>query len=256
MADITINGASFLEVPYILVPKTTSGNAEFVDVTSDMSWLGKNPTFISSPTYSASGTLHDTSFNGWSPSTTAKTIVSSVTMTNKMTADLANYEYYLIWECGCDMAYTGTPTLKAHFLLSRAYLVQEICKRPSSFANITEDNFNGNAVISVYTGNFLRYYGTTEGTVTYTWSGAYGIYFAVTAPTFSNSTSDTPTITIKTPTVSARCSTTYFSTGNAALVDQENSPWYINLKIYRVRKNGIINSIYRNIVDLVNEQIE
>lgn len=224
----------------------------FYDMSDPMSWLGKEVTQIQLSGLTKSGKLKDTLFNGWTPATTAKTIVSGVNA-NTFTANLDEYEYYLVWDCACDMEYTGSPTLKAHMLFSRAYLVQQITKRPSTFQNIQANNFDGNACTSLYTSNFLRYYGTTTGTLTYSWSVSYGIYFSATAATFSNSTADSVTVTVKTPAVSARCSTTYFSTGNAALVDQDKSEYSISGKLYKVKKNAIVRNIYDHVVALINE---
>lgn len=224
---------------------------QYYDMSGDMAWLGKDAECIDSSVYSISATLSTTGFSTWTPSTTAYSIVTT-TNAKTFSADLDKYQYYIVWECGCDPAYTGTPTLKAHFLMSRAYLVQEILKRPSSWANIQANNWNGNACVSLYTGNFGRYYGTTTGSVTYTWAVSYGFYFGAVAATFSNSTADEMTVTIKSPTLNARCSTTYMSTSNAAKVDQANSKWWVRGKLYRVKKNGIIRSIYGKVTDLIN----
>ena len=225
---------------------------QYYDMSGEMSWLGKDAECIDNAVYSITDALKNTTFNTWTPSTTAATMVSAKSP-KTFVADLSQYEYYLVWDCGVDMEYTGYPTLKAHFLFSRCYLVQQINKRPSTFANIQANNFDGNACTSLYTSNFLRYYGTTQGSVTYTWSTSYGLYFGASAATFSNSTANNPTVTIKTPTLSARCSTTYFSTGNAALVDKANSEYWIRGKLYRVKKEGIIRNIYNHVVALINE---
>ncbi len=252
MADIQIAGNTFTEVPSIVIPKVGGGNAEFYDLSSDMAWLGGGAECINDNVYTIEDTLDNTAFNGWTPSTTAKALVATKTA-GTFVADLSEYDYYIVWECGVDPVYTGTPTLKAHTLLARCYIVQQICKRPSSWANIEADNFNGNACASVYSGNFLRYYGTTTGTATYTWSVSYGFYFGATAATFSSSTSNTPTVTVKTPTVNARCSTTYMSTSNAGLVDQANSNWWIHGKLYRAKSDGVLRGIYNQVVRIINE---
>ena len=226
--------------------------AQYNDMSKDMAWLGNNAELLNSNIYTKEDNLKNTLFNGWTPSTTAKTIVATANVSPTVAIDLANYEYYIVWECGCTPAYTGEPTLKAHALLTKCYLVQEVCKRPSSWANIQANAFNGNACVTLYTGNFERYYGTTQGSVTYSWNVSYGFYFAATAATFANSTADSTTMTIKTPTFNARCSTSYMSTGNAALVDQANSDWYIKGKLYRVTKDGILRNIYAKHVAVIN----
>ena len=223
------------------------------NMSSPMSFLGKDVELFKDNFYLEEFTLADTLFNGWTPSTTAKDIVASKTAGTFTATDLANYEYYIVWECGVDPVYTGTPTLKAHALLTRAYEVQQIYRRPSSWANIGAENFNGNVCGTVITQNFLRYYGTTTGSVTYSWNVSYGFYYTLTAATFSNTTAASPTITVKTPKLSARCSTTYMSTGNAGLVDQRNSKCWISAKVYRVKRNGIMRGFHEDQVDLINE---
>ena len=249
MFNISFAGDESFSVEF---SETESMTAEFdTHVPFPATWMGKNPTLVGS-IYSKTDSLKNTGFHGWTPSTTAKDIVASVNA-GTFSADLANYEYYIVWEFGVTPSYTGTPTLKAHCLFARAYLVQNITKRPSSWANIQADTFNGNACVSLWTSNFLRYYGTTTGTATYSWAVSYGFYPTLTAATFSNSTSDTPTVTVNTPKISVRCSTTYMSTGNAGLIDQENSPWFIKGYVYRVEKDSILHGIYEKTVELVNE---
>lgn len=218
----------------------------------EYAWLGKDPELLDGNIYSVSDKLKNTLYNGWTPSTTAKTIVASATA-GTFSADLSQYEYFLLWEGGVDPVYTGTPTLKAHTLLGRGYLVQELIKRPSNYANIEASNYNGNACTTLNTENFLRYYGSTTGSITYSWNVSYGFYFAATSATFANSTADETTVTIKTPTLSTRCSTTYFSTGNAALIDQNNSSYFIRGKLFRIKKTGAMFNIFKHIVDLINE---
>ncbi len=253
--DITIAGATFQAVPSIIVPKSGGGDAQFYDMSDEMSYLGADLECINDNLYSATFALSDTAYNGWTPSTTAKAIVASVTKNSAFTAtDMANYEYFIVWECGVDPVYTGTPTQKALTLLSRAVLVQEILRRPGSWSAIESGTFATNTCVTANTSNFLRYYGTTTGTATYTWAASYGFYFAATAATFSSTTANSPTVNIKTPTCNTRCSTTYFSTTSAAAIDQENSTGFIRGKVYRVRRNGFIRGIYNNLIDLINEE--
>ena len=92
----------------------------------------------------------------------------------------------------------------------------------------------------------MRYYGSTTGTLTYTWAASYGFYFSATAPAISSTTAVSPTITPKTPVFNARCSTTYLSTANAGLVDQENSIWWIRgAKVYRAKHETFFDGVYR-----------
>ena len=124
-------------------------------------------------------------------------------------------------------------TTKAQLKWEGADQYQHIRKYPNSLANIRAGNWNGNNCTTYFTVPFMRYW-NTSGSLTYTHSISYGIYPAVTAATFSSSTSNTPTMTIKTPSISARCNSTYFATARAAEVDQANTFIHRVGKLYRV----------------------
>ena len=225
------------------------------DMSGDMAWLGKGAELVEQNFYKKVDTLSNTLYNGWSPSTTAKAIVASVTLSDaKFTAtDIDQYAYYIFWECGVDVAYTGSPTLKALPVFGRALIVQNLIKRPDSFANIQSVNCNATVNQAAYTASFLRYYGTTTGSITYTWASSNGLYFTATAPTISSTTAVSPTITPKTPVFNAKVSTTYMSSTSANAIDQANSKWWINgTKIYRVKRECFFDGIYRYMCGVVN----
>lgn len=197
--------------------------------------------------------LEDTTFNGWTPSTTAKAIMSSVTA-GTFVADMDAYEYMLKWECSFRAAYNSGATLKAQVFWEGADLYQKIIKRPSSYANIQAGNFNGNSLVTALSVPFMRYY-NTSGTLTYAHTISYGIYPAVGSSTFSSSTSDSPTVTIKTPTYNARCNSTYFATARASELDQANSKFRIVGKLYRSEIPGIIRELYADMYErMLSEQ--
>ena len=102
MADIQIAGATYNAVPSIIVPKVGGGNAQFYDMSGDMAWLGKGAELVGQNFYKKSDTLDNTLYNGWTPSTTAKAIVATATLSDaKFTAsDIDQYAYYIFWECG------------------------------------------------------------------------------------------------------------------------------------------------------------
>lgn len=225
------------------------------DMSGNMAWLGKGAELVGQNFYSIVDTLDNTGFNGWTPSTTAKACVASVTLSDAkfVASDVDQYAYYIFWECGCDIAYTGSPTLKALPTFARALIVQNLVKRPDAMAKIQSVDCNATVNQAAYTGSFLRYYGTTTGSITYTWASSNGIYFSATAPTISNTTNTAPTITPKTPVLNAKVSTTYMSTTSANAIDQENSKWWIKgTKIYRVKRECFFDGIYRYFCGVIN----
>ena len=172
--NVSLQGADYPNVPSVILPQTGGGNAQFYAMNGDLDWLGKGAELIGQNFYKKVDTLYNTLYNGWTPSTTAKAVVASVTLSDaKFTAaDVEQNAYYIVWECGVDPVYTGTPTNKALPQLARAVLVQELIQRPSTWANIQSGIFNATANQSAYGSSFLRYYGTTTGTSTFTWAVA------------------------------------------------------------------------------------
>ena len=99
----------------------------------------------------------------------------------------------------------------------------------------------------------MRYY-NTSGSATYTHSISYGIYATPTAATFSNSTSNTPTVTVKTPAVYARCNASYFATARAHELDQSASKFRLVGKVYRVEKEDAAEAMYREFYERYNTE--
>ena len=227
---------------------------QYYDMSGQFSWMGKDAELIIADLYYNDYTLADTAFSGWTPSTTAKTCAASVTLSNnKFTAsNMDEYEYYIVWDSGVDVVYTGSPTGKAQVVFERALQIQQLFRRPGSWTTIESETFNSNVNASLYTGSFMRYY-SSSGSITYTFAATYGFYHTLTAPTLSSTTADSPTITPKTPTLNARCSTSYLSTGNCALIDAANSHCWISAKVYRVKSNGILRGVYGMVIDAINQ---
>ncbi len=255
MPNIALMGATYPDVPSIILPTDDNGTAQFYYMDGSLAWMGRDVELVGENFYSKVDTIDNTLYNGWTPSSTAKAIVASTTLSDaKFTAtDVNNYTYYLIWECGVDVAYTGSPTLKALPILARACIIQALAKRPSSWVNITNAVFDSTVNYNTYTSSFLRYYGTTTGTLTYTYAASYGLYFGATAPTISSASAASPTITPKTPTLSARVSTTYMSTVSANAIDQENTKWWIQgTRIYRAKRDMFFDGVYKMLITSIN----
>ena len=253
MSTIQIAGATYAGVPAIQVPKVGGGVAEFSDMSGPMSFLGANAELVDGSLYSSTFDLYNSDYHGWAPDTNAKTVIASVTQSKKFTATGTSvWDYYIVWECAFTPAYNGSETNAARPLFTKAILVQALTKRPSSWANLSSGIFDSTVCVSAYTSVFMRYYGKTSGTLTYTWSTSYGFYFSLTASTFVSATTEDVVVNLKTPTFNTRCSTTYFSTDNAGKIDEANSTGYIKGRLYRAKKSGFLNGIYHQTVDLIN----
>lgn len=119
---------------------------------------------------------------------------------------------------------------------------QAIILRPASVANIAASNYNYVATAQqtqpLY---YCHYYSsTTAQSLAYTsYSPCY--ISGITAPTFNSTSTSTPTVTLKTPVLAARCSATYFATAEKANVDAANSTVKLVGYLYRVKKGTSIH---------------
>lgn len=253
--NITLLGANYADVPAVLLPKTGGGMARFVDAEdfSSYDWHGEGAELVSEVYAPHEFALEDTSFNGWTPSTTAKAIKATVTA-GTFTADFSKYEYMLKWLCEADLVYEDGTATKARTERVAMVIVQILLRRPNSLANIEADNFAGNACVTARSSALMEYYNASSSH-TYTWSASYGLYPSATAATFSSSTSLTPTVTVKTPAWNARCSTTYFSTTVANAVDQSESKFRMKCDLYRFEIGSPERAITNELVDLFNNPL-
>lgn len=226
----------------------------YFDMTGANAWMGAGAELVTTFTM-ADVKLSATSYASWTPSTTASDILATRNA-GTFVADLENYDYYLVWETGIPVVVPASTTKKSLPIFTAAYQVQQLFRRPSSFAQIEAGTYSAAACISAYTNNFIRYYGTTQNSATYSWGLSYALYATLTAATFSSTSSDNPTVTVKSPKVSARCSSTYMSTTSAAAIDQTNTIISQKCLVYRVKKQtGFIRGVYEGNVAFINELI-
>ncbi len=225
----------------------------YYDMSGKLAWLGADATLVKEITLT-NVKLADTAFASWTPSTTATDILATRTAGTFTASDMPDYDYYICWETVIPIEYQAGAVNKARGIYLAAYHVQAIVRRASSYANYQAGNANSNVNVSAFTGgNFYRYYGSTQGTITYTNSASYGFYGTVTANTISSTTAASPTITLKTPKVTSRCSTTYLSTSNAALIDQDKTVIKQKCRVYRVKKASFMQGVWFEVMRLMQE---
>lgn len=274
--NVTLMGATYQDVPKIILPKAGGGDAEFVDVTDTTAaaadvksgkafhladgslatgsflwnFKGEDWELINGSLYdSGDVALEDTSFATWTPGTTASTIKASTNL-SAFAADMANYEYLIRWRFRFDSVF-DTAVPKAQIFRECAEIWQAITRRPNNIDTLGTNTRAGNACTTLYTVPLNVYY-NTSGTKTFTFSISYGIYPGAVNAGFSNITSNTPNVTPKTPTVSARCNASYFSTASAGAIDQENSKFRMVGELYRSKPGGVIRSLWDGLIDLYN----
>lgn len=225
----------------------------YYDMGGANAWLGADATLVQTFTL-ANVKLSATDFNTWTPSTTAADILATRTAGTFTASDMPDYDYWVLWETKIPIEYLSGSTNKAKGLYLSAFHVQALIRRASSYANLQAGNANSNVNLSAFTGgNFYRYYNATQDNLTYTNNTSYGFYATATANTISSTTAASPTITLKTPKVTARCSTTYMSTGNAAVIDKANTVISQKCTVYKVKASAFMRGVWSNVMRMVQE---
>lgn len=199
-------------------------------------WMGENPEYVKE-LYTYSATLSDTNYVSWTPSTTASSIKASSTLSTKETIDLATYDYVVYWISDANIAYDSSyTTLKGRCLREICMYTQSVFRRPASTTSATSGTEDYNAVQQdQYAIYWCKYY-SSETAISLAYTTYSPCYISsVTAFAFASTANETTTLTIKTPVLSTRCSSTYFTTGAAAKVDQTNSTVKLKGYLYRVK---------------------
>ena len=259
MADITLSykGSTIAEVSASGTTKlNTKGKFCEDDITLQYvkpawQWIGQNPVLISNyPVFTVA--LKDTEFNTWTPSTTAKVILASADW-GTFTADMANYDYIVKWTFETNLAYLQTATLKVTPQKQASIICQSLNRRSSNYTNFMSKTFNQNYYYSQMLNVMNTNYYNSTGALAQAYQSTYGFYQELTSPAYSNPTADNPTVTLKRPSLNARCDTTYMATARAAEIDKINSTLTIKCEVYRVDKPATVETLYYELADLFEE---
>ena len=213
------------------------------------SYLGTNPVKIAD--YPATTVyLSNTAFTTWTPSTTALVLDSGANVGTAV-LDLANYNYCIVWTTKSVFAYNASATNKAKIVSQSHSINQTIYKSPNNLTNLGAKNYNTNRCTNLVVVGLADYYNSSSSH-TLTYSNNLGIYPTSTAATFSNSTSNTPTMTIKSPSFRIVCNASYLSTENAGNIDASNTYFQYWGELWRVDKDSTLLGMYANIINAYN----
>lgn len=281
--NITLLGASYPDVPSVLLPKTGGGTASFVDVTdttATASDVASGKLFHAADGTLATGAastrltigairpdaelVKTVSYDKWmiddevveslpAYTTTAQTLVASDSV-GTYTADVANYNYYYCIQMLAIPTYSTTSKAKGRVEWWAGVACYDM-------ADIPENSFKTYDRVKTYTSvkrahgqsqlsYNLLYWSSTSAISLYS-SGLYGIYMTVTAPSISSNT-----ITLKSPAFNMRGSTTYFtSTFMNAVTDIRYQ--YV-IRVYRSRKGDMnvdgwgMTQLWSQVIDGMN----
>lgn len=212
------------------------------NITSDpWSWMGKNPTRLyQSPTSTV--LFKNTGWKDWTPTTTATTLAATSVFTTQ-SINTADYEYWLHVQMYEEVYYDSNAVNKSLINKCCADYWCAVTRYASNYANLNTGTRNANYAVGVYTQNVMDYY-NASGTRTVAFSWGYALYPGFQTPTFSNASTTTPTLNIRTPTFNARCHNSYLTTANAGCVNKDTSFYKIKYELYRidVGTSGIRNA--------------
>lgn len=232
MANIDFFG-TWNDVPYVDLPAVGGGSARLYDMSPTYAWMGLMPELVD--TWATETPLSETGYASWTPSSTATNVQASTTH-NTFTADLTNNEYCVeyLWEI--DYVFPSGTTKKGLPVKSYGSQYYFVFRRPSTTASMTAGTSPYNASIYLSTSTYFVEHYNSSGTLTNTNAPSYGIwvYYSGTGPSLSSTSSTTPTLTLKNPVIRASCSSTYFSTANAGIIDQDNTIIKVRCNTYRV----------------------
>ena len=269
--NISLLGSDFSAVPAVLLPKTGGGTARFDDATvttATASDVASGKVFLASDGTITTGTasggggglvqvaafepivikFKDTEFNGWTPSSTAKAIVPTQTVGTFVATNVDQYDYFIRTKAFIDVQYIeGTATSKGRFALTAIENWYDYTRRPSTYAQMNAGTKNANVFETVSNLWVSKYYNTAW---TLIYSSAYGIYPSNQAPASSSTSAASPTVTVKTPIINAKCNATYFSTTMAGKVDQDASTVTFVSYAYRAESGYLRIPVYDSIIDM------
>lgn len=209
-------------------------------------WMGSKPEVVESNFKSFSTTLDQTTYPSWTASTTASAIVATTT-TKNFTADLENYEYIIEWLWDVRCSWKNTATLKACPIMQFGAIYQVVHRRAYGEASFAADLADHNYCTAIYSAsNYIIYY-KSDGTRSWTTNPSYGLYGASNAATVASTSALSTTFNPKTPTINARCSSSYFATGRYSDIDQANTTIKYTGNVYRVKVDtNLLKQAYMN----------
>lgn len=275
MANITLWGASYPDVPAVDLPQTGGGTVRFYENGGGGGTIVPK-TITVNGTYNAADDdadgyspvtanvdletvqefnaleipLSRTDFATWTPSTTAKAILPTMTIGTFTASSMTDHDYIVRQRIFADIKYkSGTSTAKGMCQLTACENWYIVTRRASTAAMLNSQTMNTNVTASVANVWAMKYYNTSW---TMIYSSAYGIYPSNTAPTLSSTTAASPTVTVKSAVINAKCQATYFSTGMAGNVDQDASTITIKAIAYRADVGYMQQKIYHSIADMWN----
>lgn len=221
--------------------------------TSAYSWLGENAEYVQK-IYDWNGTLDDTTYSTWTPSTSTKAILAaSNNVASYVANDIDDYDYTVVLRFCCVPAFLSGATLKNTVLRFVSSAIFCLNKQPNTYAQFASGNYTSYGAALVASNSTVFYY-NSNGVITY-YSGNYGPGFiSVLVPVSFSGSGTSRTLTFNRLAINARCNATYFSTARAAQIDTANTTLRYRLDIFKSKNPFLRKKMYEFQTDILNDQ--
>jgi len=190
-------------------------------------WFGPGTELVGRKLEKTINLKNDTTFDSWTASTTTGTIKAKETQDEFAISDDYDYAFSFVEHFYADVAFLAGATLKntvkrfTHVQVTSYY---PIFTQESSL----DDGYNSSKNTTIYDNKFIRYYGSTEGTLETTGTSYGPMYTAIGGIGYTSGG-----VYYRTPAINARCKENYFSTDRKSEVDSANTNMVITVDVYK-----------------------
>lgn len=219
---------------FIVLPDTGGGGGG-----NQYAWLGDGAEKVGTVINRVINLKDDTTYDSWTASTTAETIVpQSANPDYTYSANLNDYDYCFVVRGYLEPVYlAGTPMTKTTKRVSQ-YYVCHLYGYPgsSSTTAVQTDSVTIGIQLSSSSNMYIQYFYDSGGIVTARSATQCGAIYMSTTPSINSTTSSdgTATITVTIPDFYAKCDTNRFTTERKGQVDSANTNYYLTVDLYRV----------------------
>lgn len=218
-------------------------------------WLGSGAEKIDTKDYSFN-LSQDTSYDSWTPSTTATAIVAAKNSVYTYTGSVSDYDFCFVFKGFIEPVYvSGTPATYRTHRVAQYYLVY-INGAPSNntIAQVQADTAGNTLSWSTTSSGFIQYYYNSSGALAARSATQCGPCYMSSNPTVNTSlTSGNVSVTVNFPAFNAKCDSSRFSTTRAGQVDSASTNYSLTLEVFRVpHGNGLASHLISEMCAALN----
>lgn len=238
MANITLMGASYTDVPAVTLPQTGGGTVTFYEGGGSpiltMGTIRPDAELLKSYSYDKY-IVADEGITFPAYTTTSTPLKATEDLAETITMSYTTYNYYILERMLSIPEYSVSTVGKGRCefnVCSYLYEIGEV--EPNTFITLdgSAKKYTSRTVSVVGNGMYREMYWSSATAVTAYSTSAYGNFFTVTAPTVASGV-----ITLKTPVLGTRGHATYFSSTYMNAVTDVRYQWVI--EVYRAPKNNL-----------------